>query len=163
MGTFFCTYRKSSMKPSGGLIYFEPILARGLKRDGELIWEECFFNLEKTMVSVLHKKTRIQSGWTQVKEGWRTCSWGSESHPNFQLVNKPSRISPHEHKQSWLIIKSIIYLSRIIREGEGWGALIERGGLLTFFPWKGGGGGLLEGGGLFEREVFIEDLRYVKL
>ena len=25
------------------------------------------------------------------------------------------------------------------------------GGLLTFFPQKGGGGGLLEGGGLFER------------
>ena len=27
--------------------------------------------------------------------------------------------------------------------------LIEREGLLTFFPWKGGGG-LLEGGGLFD-------------
>ena len=37
------------MKPSGGLIYFKPIL-------GGLIWEECLFNLEKTMVSVLHKE-----------------------------------------------------------------------------------------------------------
>ena len=44
------------MKPSGGLIYFEPILAGGLKRDGGLIWEECLFNLEKTMVSVLHNE-----------------------------------------------------------------------------------------------------------
>ena len=38
---------------------------------------------------------------------------------------------------------------------------MERGGLLTIFPWKGkvgggGGGGLLEGWGLFEREGFIE-------
>ena len=31
----------------------------------------------------------------------------------------------------------------IIRGGQG--------GLLTFFPWKGSGGGLLEEGGLFER------------
>ena len=43
------------MKPSGGLIYFKPILG-GLNRDGGLIWEECLFNLEKTMVSVLHKE-----------------------------------------------------------------------------------------------------------
>ena len=49
------TYRKSSMKPSGGLIYFKPILG-GLNRDGGLIWEECLFNLEKTMVSALHKE-----------------------------------------------------------------------------------------------------------
>ena len=31
-------------------------------------------------------------------------------------------------------------------------------GLLTFFPWKGGGG-LLEGGGLFEEGGLIEDLQ----
>ena len=55
MGTFFGTYCKPSIKPSGGPIYFEPILG-GLKRDGGLIWEECLFNLEKTMVSVLHKE-----------------------------------------------------------------------------------------------------------
>ena len=28
----------------------------GLNRDGGLIWKECLFNLEKTMVSVLHKE-----------------------------------------------------------------------------------------------------------
>ena len=39
---------------------------------------------------------------------------------------------------------------------------MERGGLLTIFPWKGkvggggGGGGVLEGWGLFDREGFIE-------
>ena len=32
------------------------------------------FNLEKTMVTVLHKKTRIQCGKAQVQEGWRSCS-----------------------------------------------------------------------------------------
>ena len=39
---------------------------------------------------------------------------------------------------------------------------MEGGGLLTFFPWKGrvgGGGSLLEGWGLFEREGFIEAFR----
>ena len=34
----------------------------------------------------------------------------------------------------------------------------REGGLLTFFPWKGGGG-LLEGGRLFEEGGLIEDLR----
>ena len=58
------------------------------------------FNLEKTMVSVLHKEGRIQSRKAQVQQGWRPGSRGSESNSNFQLVNKPSRISPHEVFQS---------------------------------------------------------------
>ena len=44
------TYRKSSIKPPRGLIYFKPIWGGGHKRKGGL------FNLEKTMVSVLHKE-----------------------------------------------------------------------------------------------------------
>ena len=32
---------------------------------------------------------------------------------------------------------------------------VGAGRLLTFFPWKGGGEGLLEGGGLFDREALI--------
>ena len=42
------------------------------------------------------------------------------------------------------------------------GDLMERGGggFLIFFRWKGGRGGLSEGGGLFERGGSIEDLRY---
>ena len=46
------------------------------------------------------KITRIQSEKAQVQEGWRLCSRGLESNPNFQWVNKPSRIIPHEVLQS---------------------------------------------------------------
>ena len=56
----------------------------------------------------------------------------------------------------YLIVKDI-YQWRIISGGDG--GLIETGGLLTFFPWKGGD--LLEGGGLFERGGLIEDKRYI--
>ena len=44
-------YHKSSIKPHGGLIYFKPIWGR---RGG--IWVGGLFNLETTMVSVLHKE-----------------------------------------------------------------------------------------------------------
>ena len=45
-------YRKSSIKPPRGLIYFKP-MGRG---GGGLIWEGGLFNLKTTMVSVLHKE-----------------------------------------------------------------------------------------------------------
>ena len=45
----FYTYRKSSIKPLGGLIYFKPIRGGGLIETGGLV------NLEKTIVSVLHE------------------------------------------------------------------------------------------------------------
>ena len=41
------------------------------------------------------------------------------------------------------------------------GRLNREGGLINFLPREGGGGGLLEGEGLFERGSLIEDLRYV--
>ena len=45
-------YHKSSIKPHGGLIYFKPIWG-----DGEGgIWEGGLFNLQTTMVLVLHKE-----------------------------------------------------------------------------------------------------------
>ena len=49
------------LSPPGGLIYFKPFKpiwggGGGLNRDGGLIWEGGLFNLEKTMVSILHKK-----------------------------------------------------------------------------------------------------------
>ena len=124
------------LSPPGGLIYFKPIWGGGvLNRDGGL------FNLEKRMVSVLHKEPRIQSGEAQEQEGWRSCSRRSESNPNFQLVNKPSGISPHEVLQSWLIntvSHSLVENNRgrgeegkLNREERG------RGSLLTFFPRKG--------------------------
>ena len=43
-------YRKSSIRPLGGLIYFKPIWEGGLIETGGL------FNLETTMVSVFHKE-----------------------------------------------------------------------------------------------------------
>ena len=46
----FYTYRKSSISPPGGLIYFKPIRGGGLIETGGLV------NLEKTFVSVLHEE-----------------------------------------------------------------------------------------------------------
>ena len=43
--------------------------------------------------------------------------------------------------------------------GGGEGRLNREGGLINFLPLKRGG--LLEGGGLFERGRLIEDLRYL--
>ena len=63
-------------------------------------------------------RTRIRSKKAQVQQGWKSCSWGSESNPNFQLVKyKPSQISPRKVLQSWLLIKSIIYSWKIIKRG----------------------------------------------
>ena len=43
--------------------------------------------------------------------------------------------------------------------------MIERGWNINFLPLKrrveGGGGGLSEGGGLFERGSLVDDLRYI--
>ena len=61
-------YRKSSIK---GLFISSPFEAgggAGLNRYGGLISEGGLFNLDTTMVSVLHKKTRIQSGKAQVQK-----------------------------------------------------------------------------------------------
>ena len=80
-----------------------------------------------------------------------------KAHLNFQLVNKLSRISPHEVSQSWLIntVYHLLVKNNWGRGGEG------RGDLLTFFPWKGwvrirGRGPTWEGG-------LIGDLRYSSL
>ena len=76
-------HRKSSSKPLGGLIYFKPFEGEG----GGL------FNLEKTMVLVLHKELEHKSGKAQVQEVGGHAA-------NFCLVKKPSRISPHKVLQS---------------------------------------------------------------
>ena len=89
-----------------------------------------------TMVSVLHKELESST------RSFRSYSRGSESNAIFQLVNKSSQISPNEVLQSWLI--NIGYQLLVKNKcGRGGGGLIERGGLLTFFP--------LKGEGLFER------------
>ena len=76
---------------------------------------------------------------------------GSKSSPNFQLVNKPSQISPHKVLQSWLI-NTVYHL--LVKNNYG------RGGLLIFFPWKGG---LIRGRGLIWEGGFIEDLQWFNL
>ena len=81
-------YRKSSITPPGGLIYFKHIWGRGL----------CM--LAKTMVSVLRKESR-KGGKTQVQEvgGYAT---GDKKNPNFQLLHIPSRISTQEVLESFI-------------------------------------------------------------
>ena len=62
-------YRQSSTKSPEGLIYFKHISGGGgLIETGGLIESAALLNLAKTMVSVIHKKTRIQSGKAQVQE-----------------------------------------------------------------------------------------------
>ena len=84
--------------PPPGFIYFKHIWGGG----GLIL-----FRNDDGIISPW--RTRIQSGKAQVQEGWRSSSRGSESNPNFQLVNKPSRIAPHDVLQSWLI-KTVYHL-----------------------------------------------------
>ena len=81
-------YRKSSITPPGGLIYFKHIWGRGL----------CM--LAKTMVSVLRKESR-KGGKTQVQEGGGYAT-EDKKNPNFQLLHIPSRISPQEVLESFI-------------------------------------------------------------
>ena len=48
-------------------------------------------------------KARIQSGKAQEQEVVGQAAEDEKTNPNLQLVNKPSRISPHEVLQSRLI------------------------------------------------------------
>ena len=56
------------------------------------------FHLANTMVSVLHKELEYKV--ENLSKSWRSCSGGSKTNPNFQLVNKTPQISPHELLQS---------------------------------------------------------------
>ena len=53
------------------------------------------FNLEMMMVSVLHKELEYKVEKLSTRS-FRLCSRQSELNPNFQLVNKPSQVSPHK-------------------------------------------------------------------
>ena len=67
-------YRKSSITPPGWAHLFQAQLMGGLTevRESGRGGGEVIINLEKTMVSALHKEL-----------DWRLCSQGSESSPNF--------------------------------------------------------------------------------
>ena len=57
------------------------------------------FNLEKMIVSVLRKGLVYKVEKVKYKK-LECCSQGSEKNLNFELVNKPCRISPHKVLQS---------------------------------------------------------------
>ena len=65
--TYTSAYCKSSVRPPPpvGFIHFKPIWWGG---GGASLRGGGLFDLEKTIVSVLHKKTRIQRGKAQVQE-----------------------------------------------------------------------------------------------
>ena len=75
------------------------------------------------------------------------------TQPNFQLVNKPSRISTNEILRSRLI-NTVYHLLVKNNEGEERGrGLNEKEAYLLSFPEKGGGGVIRENRG-FTVDVF---------
>ena len=70
---------KSSVKPPGGIF-----VSNTLEVGGNLFERRSLFNLAKTMVSVLHKEVEYKVEKPRI------------IIPNFQLVNEPSWIGPHE-------------------------------------------------------------------
>ena len=79
------------------------------------------------MVSVLQKELEYKVEKLKY-ERFRSCSRGSESNPNFQLVNKPSWISPHEVLRSQTIREGCLLVGRGLFEGgEGGGGGFNRG------------------------------------
>ena len=74
------------------------------------------FNLAKMMVLFLYKETKnkvenLKYKMLQVMP--MLCSQGSKTNLHFQLVNKPSWVSPHKRLQSRLI--NAVYLQLIYK------------------------------------------------
>ena len=91
------------MSDSVDHIYYETIPS--YRKSYKPIWGGLFergslFNLEKTMVSVLHKELEYKVGKLKNKKVGGHAAEFQNQIRNFQLVNKPSRISPHEVFQS---------------------------------------------------------------
>ena len=63
---------------------------------GELFGRGALFNLEKTMVSVLHKELEYKVEKQKKKKVGGHAAEDQNKNPNFQLLNKPSVISPHK-------------------------------------------------------------------
>ena len=105
------------LSPPGGL------LIQTYLRGGGLFVSEGLFNLAYSMVSVLHKELEYKV--ENLSKSWRSCSGGSKTNPNFQLVNKTSQISPHELLQSWLV-NTFNHL--LVKNNNGEGRGLKRGG-----------------------------------
>ena len=135
-------YRKSSNKPPGRLIYFKHRRwGRGgaglLNRDGGLC-ESGLICFSRNDGFHSPKRTKVDSGKAQVQEvGGRAAEdWSKANHAELVVVNKPSRISPHEVLQSWLISNAVYHLLLKNNKGKGKGLKREGGLVFIFFPWK---------------------------
>ena len=73
-----------------------------------VLYKELQYKVEKLKYKYKYKKLEVT----------QACSRGSKTNPNFQLVNKPSQISPHEVLQSWLI--NTVYYS-FVKDNKGEG------------------------------------------
>ena len=87
------------------------------------------------MVSVLHKELEYKV------ENLNYKKVGGHAAELPGWISHRSRISSYEVLQSWLMIDTVYHLWVKNNKGEGWEGLKGRGSLLTFFPFKGGGGG----------------------
>ena len=63
---------------------------------GGLFKKGSLFNVEKTMVSLLHKGLEYKVKKLKYEKVGGHAARDQKSNPKFQLVNKPSRISPHK-------------------------------------------------------------------
>ena len=79
-----------------GAYLFQAHLSGALIETGDL------FNLEKTMVFVLHKEVGYKMEKLKDKKAGGHAAQGSESNLNFQLVNKPSL--PDQSTQSFTVV-----------------------------------------------------------
>ena len=106
----------------GGHIYFKPIWRGGRgEGGGGLIETGDIFNLAKTMVSIFQKEPKYKVEKLKYKR--RSCSRGSKTIPNFQLVNKPciADQSTRSFTVRWLI-NTVYHLLLKNNKGEGRGA-----------------------------------------
>ena len=95
-------YRKCFIKP-GGLVYFIFIWGGWvLLETGGLFERECSFNLEKTVVSVLHKELEYKVENLKYKK-LDVMQPRFKNKSRLPVGEQTSCISPHEVLQLWLI------------------------------------------------------------
>ena len=75
------SYRKSFIKLPGGLFVSSPFEGGGLYRDGSLFERGGLFNLEQTMVSVVHKELEYKVEKLKYKE---VRGYAAEDHKQIR-------------------------------------------------------------------------------
>ena len=137
LDTYQSKKKKAALNMAERIIIFKHIWGWGLNWDGGAYLRGGLINLAKTLVSVSHKELKYKlSGKSPRTRNWRSCSWGSKTNPVFQLLNKPSQISPLEVLHIWLI-NTVNHSLVNTNKGEG-GLKKEGEDLLNFFSCKGG-------------------------